>query len=67
MASISKYKTKKGDFYRIQLYAGKDSNGKRIVKTVRGFKTKREAKMAADKLSAEIASGKVLKRVALHS
>ncbi len=62
MASISKYKTKKGDFYRIQLYAGKDANGKRIVKTVRGFKTKREAKMAADKLSAEIASGKVLKK-----
>jgi len=62
MASISKYKTKKGDFYRIQLYAGKDANGKRIVKTVRGFKTKREAKMAANKLSAEIASGKVLKK-----
>lgn len=32
MASISKYKTKKGDFYRIQLYVGKDANGKRITK-----------------------------------
>lgn len=62
MASISKYKTKKGDFYRIQLYAGKDVNGKRIVKTVRGFKTKREAKIAADKLSAEIAKGNFLEK-----
>lgn len=60
MASISKYRTKKGDFYRIQIYAGKDINGKRIVKTFRGFKTKREAKMAADKLSAEITSGNFL-------
>lgn len=65
MASISKYKTKKGDFYRIQLYAGKDVNGKRITKTVRGFKTKREAKMAADKLSAEIASGNFLEKTDL--
>lgn len=65
MASISKYKTKKGDFYRIQLYVGKDANGKRITKTVRGFKTKREAKMAADKLSAEIASGNFLEKTDL--
>lgn len=65
MASISKYKTKKGDFYRIQLYVGKDANGKRITKTVRGFKTKREAKMTADKLSAEIASGNFLEKTDL--
>lgn len=65
MASISKYKTKKGDFYRIQLYVGKDANGKRITKTVRGFKTKREAKMAADKLSADIASGNFLEKTDL--
>lgn len=60
MASISKYKTKKGEFYRVQVYAGKSANGKNKVVTRRGFKTLREAKKVADKISVELNSGEFI-------
>ncbi|MEY8717771.1 site-specific integrase [Ligilactobacillus murinus] len=60
MASISKYKTKKGEFYRVQVYAGKNANGKNKIVTRRGFKTLREAKKVADKISVEVNSGEFI-------
>lgn len=54
MASIKKYKTKKGSFWRFQVFVGKDENGKQIVKQRRGFATKREAEVAAANLQHQI-------------
>ncbi len=58
--SINKYTTKKGTFYRVQVYAGKTPDGRNKMITRRGFRTKKEAKLAEDKLSVEIASKKLL-------
>lgn len=54
MASYTKYKTTKGSFWRFQIFAGKDENGKRIVRQRRGFATKKEAQTAAIKLENEL-------------
>lgn len=58
MASISKYTTKKGTFYRATIYAGIDpETGKQQNITKRGFKTKKEANAWADKTRVAIAQG----------
>ena len=58
MASISKYDTKKGTFYRATVYAGIDpETGKQRNITKRGFKTKKEANAWADKTRVAIAQG----------
>lgn len=58
MASISKYTTKKGTFYRATIYAGIDpETGKQENITKRGFKTKKEANAWADKTRFALAQG----------
>ncbi|MCH5463310.1 site-specific integrase [Lactobacillus sp. LC28-10] len=56
MAKIKKYKNKKNeDRYEFQIYGGIDPNtGRKITTRRRGFKTKREAVMAYDRLDVEI-------------
>lgn len=58
--SINKYTTKKGTFYRVQVYAGKTPDGRNKMISRRGFKTKKEAKLAEDKISVDLASKKFL-------
>lgn len=58
MASILKYETKKGTFYRATVYAGIDpTTGKQVNITKRGFKTKKAANAWADKTRVKIANG----------
>lgn len=58
MASITKYTTKKGTFYRATIYAGIDpETGKQENITKRGFKTKKEANAWADKTRVALAMG----------
>lgn len=40
--SINKYTTKKGTFYRVQVYAGKTPDGRNKMITRRGFRTKKK-------------------------
>ena len=58
MASITKYETKDGTFYRCSIYAGIDPDtGKQKNIAKRGFKTKKAANAWADKTRAAIANG----------
>ena len=58
MASFSKYKTKKGEFWRFQFYSGIDpKTGKRKLTTRRGFKTKKEAQRVAEELEKQVREG----------
>lgn len=58
MASFSKYKTKKGEFWKFQFYSGIDpKTGKRRLTTRRGFKTKKEAQLVAEELEKQVRSG----------
>ncbi|MDN7145172.1 site-specific integrase [Liquorilactobacillus mali] len=54
MASIKKYKNKKGTFWRFQVFEGRDSSGKQKVSKRQGFITKKEAKIAAAQLEEKI-------------
>ncbi|RKQ17489.1 Arm DNA-binding domain-containing protein [Ureibacillus endophyticus] len=58
MASFQKYTTKQGQLWMFKLDTGiNPETGKRQTTTRRGFKTKKEAQLAASKLEQEIASG----------
>lgn len=58
LASFSKYKTKKGEFWKFQFYSGIDpKTGKRRLTTRRGFKTKKEAQLVAEELEKQVRSG----------
>ena len=64
MASYSKYKTKKGELWLFQLYVDDPLTGKKKKVLKRGFKSKMEAKAAAEAIELQIHSGKnILKRV----
>ena len=60
MASYSKYQTKKGTKWKFQLFTGRDDNGKQIIKTRRGFDTKKEASTAAAALEKQLQSESLL-------
>ncbi|MNW45653.1 Transposase [compost metagenome] len=62
MASFQKYKTKnKGELWLFKLDVGKDpQSGDRKTTTRRGFKTKKEAQMAASKLEQEVFNGEYI-------
>jgi len=58
MASFQKYSTKQGQMWLFKTDTGiNPETGKRLTTTRRGFKTKKEAQIAAAKLEQEIASG----------
>ncbi|WP_437341872.1 tyrosine-type recombinase/integrase [Cytobacillus gottheilii] len=58
LASFQKYTTKQGQLWMFKLDTGiNPENGNRQTTTRRGFKTKKEAQIAAAKLEQEIASG----------
>ncbi|MEH7610764.1 site-specific integrase [Gottfriedia acidiceleris] len=58
MASFQKYTTKQGQMWLFKMDTGVDpQTGKRLTTTRRGFKTKKEAQMAATRLESEIAEG----------
>lgn len=58
MASFQKYTTKSGQLWLFKIDTGIDpKTGKRKTTTRRGFKTKKEAQLAATKLEQEIANG----------
>ena len=59
MASIKKYATKDGkEFWRVQVFAGNDpQTGHKKYKVRRGFKTKKEATVAAARLELAISNG----------
>ncbi len=58
MASFQKYTTKKGQMWLFKVDTGVNPlNGKRQTTTRRGFKTKKEAQLAAKKLEQEINEG----------
>lgn len=59
MASFSKYKTKnKGELWLFKIDVGKDpATGERKSTTKRGFKTKKEAQLAAAEIEREVADG----------
>ncbi|EUJ53826.1 site-specific integrase [Listeria fleischmannii] len=58
MATISKYTTKQGELYFYQIYQGRDSKtGKKKYITKRGFKTQKDAIIAADKKEKELQKG----------
>jgi integrase len=62
MASFQKYKTKDGEKWMFKMDVGIDpATGKRKTTTRRGFKTKKEAQLAAAKLYEEINSGTYIK------
>lgn len=64
MASFSKYKTKKGDRWYYQLYVDDPVTGEKKKVLKRGFKSRTEAKAAADAIELQVAAGKnVLKKV----
>lgn len=54
MASYKKYQTKKGTKWKFQLFMGRDPHGKQIIKTRRGFDTKKEASIAAAALEKQL-------------
>lgn len=63
MASITRYETKDGTFYRCSIYAGIDPDtGKQKNIAKRGFKTKKAANSWADKTRAAIANGEKKRR-----
>lgn len=58
MASFSKYKNKSGEFWKFQTYTTIDpKTGKRRLTTRRGFKTKKEAQLAAEILEKQVRTG----------
>ena len=58
MAKIETYKTKKGTFYKFQVYTGiNPKTGKRTQTTRRGFKTKTQAKAALKQIENQVANG----------
>ncbi|WP_031405330.1 site-specific integrase [Geobacillus vulcani] len=62
MASFQKYKTKDGEKWMFKMDVGIDpATGKRKTTTRRGFKTKKEAQLAAAKLYDEINNGGYVK------
>jgi integrase len=62
MASFQKYKTKDGEKWMFKMDVGIDpTTGKRKTTTRRGFKTKKEAQLAAAQLYEEINSGTYIK------
>ena len=57
MASYTKYKTSKGQFWRFQVSYADPITGKRKQKGKGGFETKKEAKVCAEKLEDELSRG----------
>ncbi|MFT9256004.1 tyrosine-type recombinase/integrase [Liquorilactobacillus hordei] len=57
MASYTKYKTSKGQFWRFQVSYEDPITGKRKQKGKGGFETKKEAKFCAEKLEDELSRG----------
>lgn len=58
MAGFSKYKNKSGEFWKFTYYGGIDpKTGKRKRSTKRGFKTKKEAQLAAEEIEKQVRIG----------